>query len=271
MCIRDRYDPELLKFANFENIIYPTRKNFKINDLKKLRELRVQDFDLEDFIRKELNFSGKITSHLHHLCHLASCYYPSGFDEALVVSHDGIGEVDCSLMATASNGEISIFHHGNQWPNSLGLLYAAITAYLGWKYNSDEGIVMGLAPYGDDKQIVKSENKTYREIFEEIVFPVNNFGYEIDRTWIEFDKIRSKWVSEKFVNTFGPRREPNGPIEDHHKHVACALQNRLEEIILQQLKKCKEKFGLKKLCFAGGIALNCSLTVSYTHLDAADE
>ena len=253
------YDPELLKFANFENVIYPTRKNFKINDLKKLRELRIQDFDLEDFIRKELNFSGKITSHLHHLCHLASCYYPSGFDEALVVSHDGIGEVDCSLMATASNGEISIFHHGNQWPNSLGLLYAAITAYLGWKYNSDEGIVMGLAPYGDDKQIVKSENKTYREIFEEIVFPVNNFGYEIDRTWIEFDKIRSKWVSEKFVNTFGPRREPNGPIEDHHKHVACALQNRLEEIILQQLKKCKEKFGLKKLCFAGGIALNCSL------------
>ena len=52
-------------------------------------------------------------------------------------------------MATASKGEISIFHHGNQWPNSLGLLYAAVTAYLGWKYNSDEGIVMGLAPYGD--------------------------------------------------------------------------------------------------------------------------
>jgi len=251
------YDPKLLKVENFENIISPTRKNFKINDLKKLKELRTQDFDLEDLIRDKLNFSGKITSHLHHLCHLASCYYPSGFDDALVISHDGLGEVDCSLMATASKGKISIFHHGNQWPNSLGLFYAAITDYLGWKYNSDEGIVMGLAPYGDDTQLTKS-GKTYREIFQEIVRP-NELNYEIDKTWIAFHQIRSKWVSDKFVSTFGPKREPNGPIENHHKHVACALQNRLEEIILYQLKKCKEKFGLKKLCFAGGIALNCSL------------
>ena len=251
------YDPKLLKIENFENIISQTRKNFQIKDLKKLKELRIQDFDLENFIRKELNFSGKITSHLHHLCHLASCYYPSGFDDALVISHDGIGEVDCSLMATTSKGKINIFHNGNQWPNSLGLLYAAVTYYLGWKYNSDEGIVMGLAPYGDDTQLTKS-GKTYREIFQEII-QSDEFNYEIDKTWIAFHEVRSKWISDKFVNTFGPKRESDGTIEDYHKHVACALQNRLEEIILEQLKKCKEKFGLKKLCFAGGIALNCSL------------
>ena len=161
-------------------------------------------------------------------------------------------------MATASKGTISIFHHGNQWPNSLGLLYAAITDYLGWKYNSDEGIVMGLASYGDDTQTVKSIGKTYREIFKEIIIP-DEFNYKINRTWVAFHEVRSKWVSDKFVNTFGPRREFDGPIEDYHKHIACALQNRLEEIILDQLKKCKEKFNLKKLCFAGGIALNCSL------------
>ncbi|SVC69104.1 uncharacterized protein METZ01_LOCUS321958, partial [marine metagenome] len=235
-----------------------TRKNFKITELQKLKELRKQDFDLGDFVRKELGYSGKITSHLHHLCHLASCYYPSGFNDALVISHDGIGEVDCSLMATASDGEISIFHHGNQWPNSLGLLYAAITDYLGWKYNSDEGIVMGLAPYGDDTKLVKSTEKTYRDIFREII-STNDLDYEIDRSWIAFHEVRSKWVSDKFVNTFGPRRISEGKIEEHHKHIACALQNRLEEIILSQLKDCKEKFGLKKLCFAGGIALNCSL------------
>ena len=252
------YDPRLLKTENFDNLLSETRKNFKITELQKLKELRKQDFDLGDFVRKELGYSGKITSHLHHLCHLASCYYPSGFNDALVISHDGIGEVDCSLMATASDGEISIFHHGNQWPNSLGLLYAAITDYLGWKYNSDEGIVMGLAPYGDDTKLVKSTEKTYRDIFREII-STNDLDYEIDRSWIAFHEVRSKWVSDKFVNTFGPRRIPEGKIEEHHKHIACALQNRLEEIILSQLKNCKEKFGLKKLCFAGGIALNCSL------------
>ena len=252
------YDPRLLKTENFDNLLSETRNNFKITELQKLKELRKQDFDLGDFVRKELGYSGKITSHLHHLCHLASCYYPSGFNDALVISHDGIGEVDCSLMATASDGEISIFHHGNQWPNSLGLLYAAITDYLGWKYNSDEGIVMGLAPYGDDTKLVKSTEKTYRDIFREII-STNDLDYEIDRSWIAFHEVRSKWVSDKFVNTFGPRRIPEGKIEEHHKHIACALQNRLEEIILSQLKDCKEKFGLKKLCFAGGIALNCSL------------
>jgi|TARA_Y100000310_G_C20698657_1_gene827647 carbamoyltransferase len=253
------YNPELLKTENFENIISPTRKNFKIHNLKKLKELRKQDFDLENFIRKKLNFTGKITSHLHHLCHAASCYYPSGFDDALVISHDGIGEVDCSLMGVASKGEISIFHQGNQWPNSLGLLYAAITDYLGWKYNRDEGIVMGLAPYGDDSKLTHSNQKTYHEFFKEIVYAKNDFDYEINTSWIAFHDVRSKWVSNKFIQTFGPKRKPDDPIEEHHKHVASALQNRLEEIIIEQLKKCKEKFGLKKLCFAGGIALNCSL------------
>ena len=250
------YNPNLLKIENFETIHTP-RKNFTINTLKKLKELRTQDFDLENCIRKELNFSKKITTHIHHMCHLASCYYPSGFDDALVISHDGIGEVDCSLLATASRGELQIFHNGNHWPNSLGLLYAAVTDYLGWKYNSDEGIVMGLAPFGDDKQMTKSR-RTYREIFKEII-SLDEFNYVIDKTWVAFHQVRSKWVSDKFVSTFGSRRQPEGPIEEHHKHVACALQNRLEEIILSQLKKCRDKFGLKKLCFAGGIALNCSL------------
>ncbi len=253
------YDPELLKTENFENIISPKRKNFKINELNKLKQLRQQDFDLEDLVRKELGFTGKITSHLHHLCHLASCYYPSGFENALVISHDGIGEVDCSLMATASKGEISIFHQGNQWPNSLGLLYAAVTDYLGWKYNSDEGIVMGLAPYGDDTKTTNSSSKTYREFFKEIIYNIDDFNYEVNTSWIAFHDVRSKWVSDKFIETFGPRREYDGVVKEYHKHVACALQNRLEEIIIEQLKKCKEKFGLKKLCFAGGIALNCSL------------
>ena len=104
MCIRDR-----LKIENFDQIISPNRKNLKIGDLKKLVQLRSQSFDFENFIRQKLNFKGKFTPNLHHLCHLASCYYPSGFNDALVVSHDGIGEIDCSLMATAKDGKFLFF------------------------------------------------------------------------------------------------------------------------------------------------------------------
>ena len=250
------YNPELLKLKNFDKISN-SRKNFTLDTFKKLKELRKQDFQLESYIRKELKFEKKIVSHLHHLCHLASCYYPSGFDESLVMSHDGIGEIDSSLIGIAKNGEIKIIHNGNHWPHSLGLLYAAVTDYLGWKYNSDEGIVMGLAPYGDDNQFTIS-GKTYRQIFQEIIKP-NDLNYIIDKSWIAFHEVRSKWISDKFIDTFGPRRIPEGKIEEYHKNVACALQNRLEEIIIHQLKICKERFGLNKLCFAGGIALNCSL------------
>ena len=123
---------------------------------------------------------------------------------------------------------------------------------------------------GDDTQIVKSTGKTYREIFKEIIIS-DEFNYKIDRTWVAFHEVRSKWVSDKFVNTFGPRREVDGPIEDYHKHIACALQNRLEEIILYQLKKCKEKFNLKKLCFAGGVALKCSLNGKILESELFDE
>jgi carbamoyltransferase len=265
------FNQNLLEINNFDNLAPNIKNRFKINDLEKLRNLREVDINLENSIRKKLNFSGKITSHLHHLSHLASSYYPSGFDESLIISHDGVGEINCSLMATASNGVISVFHHGNPWPHSLGLLYAAITEYLGWRYSSDEGIVMGLAPFGDDTKKIKSGEQTYQEIFQQIIYPIGDFDYEIDKTWITFHEIRGKWISDKFLNTFGPKRIPEGDVEEHHKNIACALQNRLEEIILLQLKKCKEKFKLKKLCFAGGLALNCSLNGKIVESKLFDE
>ena len=76
---------------------------------------------------------------------------------------------------------------------------------------------------------------------------------------MEYHLVRDKWISEKFIQTFGPKREPEGPVESHHKHVAAALQDRIEEIILNQLKKARKEFGYKKLCLSGGVFLNCSL------------
>ena len=228
---------------------------FMINDIERIQKT----LNLESIIREKTGFNGKISFHLHHLCHLASSYYVSGFDEALLVSHDGMGEIDCSLIGAGKNNQISILKKGNQYPDSIGLLYSAITHYLGWKHHSDEGIVMGLAPYGDSKTIIESSNKTYADFFKEIIYETDDYHFEIDKSWMEYHLVRDKWISEKFIQTFGPKREPEGPVESHHKHVAAALQDRIEEIILNQLKKARKEFGYKKLCLSGGVFLNCSL------------
>jgi len=248
--------------------VYRIKENYlkpALNDEKRLEFLfndieRVQnDYNIEKTVREKTNFKGKFTTHLHHLCHLASCFYPSGFDNAVLFSNDGMGEIETSLYGIGRDDEISIFHKGNRYPNSLGLLYSAITHYLGWKHHSDEGIIMGLASYGDDTHIVKNSNKSYKEFFKEIIYETGDFDFEIDLSWIAYYHVRDKWISDKFLEVFGPQRQPEGSVTQHHKDVAAALQNRIEEIVLNQLKKVKEKFGLKKLCIAGGVGLNCSL------------
>ena len=228
---------------------------FMINDIERIKKT----LNIESTIREKTGFKGKISFHLHHLCHLASSFYVSGFEEALLVSHDGVGEIDCSLIGAGKNNEVSILKKGNRYPDSIGLLYSAITHYLGWKHHSDEGIVMGLAPYGDSKTMIGSSNKTYEQVFKEIIYETDDYHFEIDKSWIEYHLVRDKWISDKFIQTFGPKREPEGSVELHHKHVAAALQDRIEEIILNQLKKAREEFGFKKLCLSGGVFLNCSL------------
>ena len=231
------------------------RIEFLIKDFERIKQF----YNIKQIICQKTGFKGKISYHLHHLCHMASSYYVSGFDEALLLSHDGMGEIDCSILGAGKDGEISILHKGNRYPNSLGLFYSAITHYLGWKHHSDEGIVMGLAPYGDDSRKIKNSNKTYKEIFQEIIYEVGDYDFEIDRSWISYYHVRDKWISDKFVDTFGPKREPNEPVTENHKNIAAALQNRIETIVLNQLKKAKKQYGYDKLCLAGGVALNCSL------------
>jgi carbamoyltransferase len=213
----------------------------------------------ESLMKEKLGFNGKVSFNLHHLCHVASTYYPSGFENALIISNDGIGEIDCSLMASGKNGEISILHEGNQWPNSIGLFYSAITAYLGWRTAYDEGILMGLAPYGDDTNIIPGTNRTYKEIFQEMIFPVDDFEYEMNPYWLVYHRKRDTWVTEQFNKIFGPHKNWEEPITQHHKDIACAAQRQLERIILKQLEIAREKFGFDKLCISGGVGLNCSL------------
>lgn len=233
----------------------PERILFLINDIERVR----QQYEMEALIRKETGFKGKIRFHKHHLCHLASTYYPSGYQDALVVSCDGVGEIESGAIAAARDGKISVLHSGNHTPHSLGLLYSAITFFLGFRHHCDEGIVMGLAPYGDPHRKVPGTNRSYYSFFEEIVREAGDYTYEVNLEWIAYHRVRDVWVSDKFKAVFGEKRDYRDKIETHHMDIAAALQKRLEDIMLAQLRRARKQYGFSHLALAGGVALNCSL------------
>ena len=216
-------------------------------------------YNIENLIRSTLKYKKKIKYYKHHLNHLTSCYYPSNFKKALVVSYDGVGEGETGYFSIGNKNKIKVIHKNNLFPNSLGLLYAAITSYLGWRYSYDEGIIMGLASYGNPNSKIPKNKKTYIQVFREIINYKNNLNINIDTDWITFHKERDTWISEKFIKVFGKKRKYENRLTQHHKDIAAALQLRLEEIVLHQLRFLKKKYKLSKLCLAGGVALNCSM------------
>lgn len=247
--IREKY----IKLAVEDN----NRVDFLINEFDRIKKLT----QTEELIRKKLNFSKKIEFNEHHLCHLASTYYPSGFKKSLIVSYDGIGEIHSALFAIGNKNKIKVIHQENKYPDSLGLFYSAITFYLGWNIFCDEGIIMGLAPYGNSKKKLKNSNKKYIDYFREIIKidKKDPLKYLINKEWIDYHKVKNKWISKKFISIFGKKRTPGSKISSHHKNIAAALQDRLEEIVLYQLRILKKKNNLDYLCISGGVGLNCSL------------
>ena len=224
------------------NAILENPKKIKlfIQDIKKIHEF----LSIEQLIRTKTGFKNKIKFYDHHECHLASTFYPSNFDKSIVTSYDGIGEINSALFAVADkkNG-LKIIHNKNIFPNSIGLFYSAITNFLGWKHHCDEGIIMGLAPFGNPKAINKINKKSYLEVFRKILTVDKDdiLKYKINLDWIEYQNQRDKWVSEKFIENFGKKRKYDEKITYHHKNIAAALQLRVEEIIIKQLKYLKKK------------------------------
>jgi len=228
-------------------------------DLKKSMNRRVMPSreKLKKEISEKLNYKNDILFFEHHLCHVACAYFTSGFDESIIYSNDGIGEINSSMIAIAKNNEINVIHRHNNFPNSIGIAYAAITRYLGWG-SGDEGIVMGLAPFGDHNKLIPNTSLSYKDVFEDAI-KVDKYNYYVNEKWFAFPKVRDKWVTEEFENLFGPRRVYDEEITDHHKNIANAIQKRLEAICLLQLKEIKRNYPIENLCISGGVGLNCSL------------
>ncbi len=189
----------------------------------------------------------------HHLAHAASAFYLSGFDESLILVSDGMGEVHSMTVAVGRGTDIQVLKQIAAF-HSLGILYGVFTLYLGFYMNLDEYKVMGLAPYGNPRH--------YFDKVMEMVSLKNDGTYIIrafakDQTLLE--KETHAGVLQLLSERFGPPREPDGDITQHHKDIAAALQAVLQTCQMHVLRHFKAEAGQRNLCLAGGVALNCSL------------
>lgn len=188
----------------------------------------------------------------HHLAHAASAYYPSGYDEALVLVVDGMGETESLTVATGAAGKLEVLHRIPAL-HSLGTLYGVFTLYLGFDMMMDEYKVMGLAAFGD-RRAYFNEMMRLVNLLEGGSFTVA--GLAADRNLLERETHRG--VLAMLAERFGPPREPGTPVEQRHRDVAAALQAVVELCLVHVLRHFRRETGLRNLCYAGGVALNCS-------------
>src|ERR1017187_3347191 len=184
----------------------------------------------------------------HHQSHAASAFYPSPFDEAAILTIDGVGEWATTTIGWGRGREIKILKE-LRFPHSLGLLYSAFTYYCGFRINSGEYKLMGLAPYGEPKYA----DAIRRELLD--IKPDGPFWLNLDY----FNFLRgTTMTNERFHKLFGgPPRGPEEKIEQRHMDVAHSIQLVTQEIMLLLARHAREVTGLKNLCLAGGVALNC--------------
>jgi carbamoyltransferase len=206
---------------------------------------------IESFDKKKL----KLLFTEHHLAHAASAFYPSGFDSAAILTIDGVGEWATASICFGSGTEISNLKE-LRFPHSLGLLYSAFTYFLGFRVNSGEYKLMGLAPYGipSSEQVIH-----YEKVIREKLIAIKSDGsIWLDQSYFSYATGLEMVPDKKWKQLFGfKRRLPEERIEQHHCDLALAIQNITEEVILLMAKEAKRITNSDKLCLAGGVALNC--------------
>ena len=222
--------------------VWVKEKLFLKNNLKKnIKKLKNNNSKSKNKI-PELLFSE------HHLSHAAAAFYPSPFNEAAILCMDGVGEWATTSAWSGSSNNIEPLWEIN-FPHSLGLLYSAFTYYCGFKVNSGEYKLMGLAPYGKAKYVDKIKNKLI-DIKEDGTFKIDMGYFKYHRGF--------RMTGNKFHNLFGKKpRRPEEKLCQFHMDIAASIQSVTEEIVLKLAKSLRVETGMKNLCLAGGVALNC--------------
>jgi carbamoyltransferase len=196
--------------------------------------------------KKELGFEGKTLFVKHHLSHVASSFLVSPFEEAAILTADGVGEWATMTYGIGKGSDIKVLKEIH-YPDSLGLLYTAVTTYLGFKALSGEGKVMGLAGYGEPKFIDR---------FREMVMVKPDGSFRVDSKFFGFNE-GSRMYSKRFVKVFGKERKPEDKIEERHQDIAASLQKFIEDTLVLIARNLHKETKLDNLCLAGGLFLNC--------------
>jgi len=203
---------------------------------------------IKELIKDELNYNGKIIFPEHHESHAASAFFPSPFQEAAFITMDGVGEWSTSSFGVGKGNKIELLAD-IQFPHSLGLLYSAFTYYTGFRVNSGEYKIMGLAPYGEAK---------YKDLIYKHLIDVKEDGsFKMNMDYFDYCAGLTM-TSNKFHKLFGgPPRKPESKLTQKEMDLARSVQAVTEEVILKMAKYVRKETGMKHLCLAGGVALNC--------------
>ncbi len=196
----------------------------------------------------DIDWTTRLLFSEHHLSHAASAFFPSPFEEAAVLTMDGVGEWTTTSLAIGRGNQLAV-HKEIQFPHSLGLLYSAITYYTGFKVNSGEYKVMGLAPYGEPK---------YADLIKDNLIDIKEDGsFHLDMSYFNYCTGLTM-TNERFDTLFGgPRRAAESQLTQREMDLAASVQAVTEEVVIKLATGIRKSTGLRNLCLAGGVALNC--------------
>jgi carbamoyltransferase len=216
-----------------------------------LREKLFQKSLLHDELKQfsaDFDWEHRLLFSEHHQSHAASAFYPSPFEDALILTMDGVGEWATTSVALGRANRLEIIKEIH-FPHSLGLLYSAFTYYTGFKVNSGEYKVMGLAPYGSPR--------FSKQIFDHLIDLKADGSFRLNLDYFNYCTGLTM-TNSKFDSLFdGPRRKPEELLTQRHMDLAASVQKVLEEVVLRMTRALAVETGAKNLCLAGGVALNC--------------
>jgi carbamoyltransferase len=242
------YDKPFLKFERLLDTFFMTAPRALKSFLRAMPPWLKQKLWTGDLVSEALGYKGATLFAEHHESHAASAFYPSPFDEAAVLTIDGVGEWATTTSGYGRGAELAILDE-IRFPHSLGLLYSAFTQFCGFKVNSGEYKLMGLAPYGEPRYVDR--------ILGSLIDVQDDGGFALDVDRFEY-LTGNQMVGRGFDDLFGgPARKPESPLTEREFDLARSIQAVTEEVVLRLARRIHQKTGMKNLCLAGGVALNC--------------
>lgn len=262
------YDKPFLKFERLlETYLAFAPRGFKSFALAMPIWIKEKLFQ-KDLLRKQFkafddsfDWQNKLLFSEHHLSHAASAFFPSPYDEAIVLTMDGVGEWATTSVAIGRGNTLEV-EKEIHFPHSLGLLYSAFTYYAGFRVNSGEYKVMGLAPYGEPK---------YADVIKDNLVDIKEDGsFRLDQSFFNYCTGLTM-TNDRFAALFGePVRAPEALLTPFHMDIAASVQAVVEEVVLKLTRSLRAEYGIPNLCLAGGVALNC-VANGKAHRDGAFE